>query len=170
MPNGFAFNPMFARAMTCPTYGYMPTGAQMMGGPWMGGTAMGWQMGFPYGMPPQMGPWFGGPMTWGGTFPRRYPGLGWAYPPTPSDEQIAEMIYDAIDADPVIPFDSDINVKVAAGGVTLSGTVPNKRIKHAAGDDAWWIPGVWDVNNNLQIVGRRKAAGAPGPRATTRPT
>ncbi len=147
MPNGFGFNPMLGRAMTCPTCGYMPTGAQMMGGPWMGG-----------------------PMTWGGTFPRRYPGLGWAYPPAPSDEQVREMIYDAIDADPVIPYDSDIKVDVTAGVVTLTGTVPNKRVKHATGDDAWWVPGIWDVNNNLQIVGRRKAAGAPKAKPTTTPT
>jgi hypothetical protein len=69
---------------------------------------------------------------------------------TPSDDEILQLVYDSLDADSSIPFDSDISVDVTAGIVTLTGTVPNKRIKHAAGDDVWWIPGVWDVNNNLQ--------------------
>lgn len=161
MPNGFGYNPMFAGPMAYPTYGYMPG---MMGGPWGMGYpyGTGGAMGFPYGFQPSYGPWFGGPMTWGGTFPGMYG--GWAYTEGwPSDEQIQEMIYDSIDADPVVPYDSDITVEVTGGVVTLSGTVPNKRVKHAVGDDAWWVPGVWDVNNNLQIVGRReRAAPAPG--------
>ncbi|MCL5264853.1 MAG: BON domain-containing protein [Chloroflexi bacterium] len=188
MPNYYGFNPMTAGALTCPTCGYMPTGGPMMGmmggpcaqpmamggpmmgGPMMGGPAMGMGMGFPYPTP-QMGPWFGGPTTWGGTFPGMYPGAGWTYAEgLPNDDQIREMIYDAIDADPVIPFESDINVEVTGGVVTLTGTVPNKRIKHAIGDDAWWVPGVWDVNNGLEIVGRRARAAAPGRRPTAMPT
>jgi hypothetical protein len=73
----------------------------------------------------------------------------------PDDEDIEEMIFDSLDADPMVPYDGDIDVEVQAGVVTLTGTVPNKRIKHAVGDDAWWVPGVLDVNNNLQVVGRR---------------
>ncbi len=198
MANGFGFNPMFAGQMGCPSCGY---GSTMMGGPMGMGYPSGGGypyfagMGYPFGMGPSFpygfqpgfqpsyGPWFGGPMTWGGTYPGMYGGPrmyggpatyggGWAYTENwPSDEQIGEMIYDSIDADPVIPYDSDINVDVTGGVVTLSGTVPNKRIKHAVGDDAWWVPGVWDVSNNLQIVGRRERAAAPaaGKAETTMP-
>lgn len=85
-----------------------------------------------------------------GTYPEyQYTGI-------PSDEEITDMVFDSIDADPVVPYESDINVDVTGGIVTLSGTVPNKRIKHAVGDDAWWVPGVIDVNNNLQVSGRRQ--------------
>ena len=172
MPNGFEFNPMFARSMGWPTWGYLAVGgptAGMVGGRWMGGPPMG--MGFPYGVMPQMGPWLGGPMTWGGTFPGMYRRRGWTYGPTvPSDDQIRDMILDAIDADTLVPFDSDINVEVAAGVVTLFGTVPSKRIKHAAGDDAWWVPGVSDINNELEIIGRREKVAAPGPEHAAVPT
>ena len=141
--------------MWCPTCG-LPYGMQ------------GGYMGPPMGaMPFGFGPGFAGPMTWGGTYPGFYgPAWGpgyfgpgyWGAGAAPSDEEIKQMVYDSLDADPAIPFDSDIHVDVTGGIVTLTGTVPNKRIKHAAGDDAWWIPGVWDVNNNLEITGRREKA------------
>ena len=117
---------------------------------------------------------FGGPMGLGGfgpTFGWGGFGYGWGGPmaPTwyggpgvPSDDEIRDMIYDALDADPIIPYDADITVDVSGGVVTLRGTVPNKRVKHAAGDDAWWVPGVWDINNELQIVGRRERAAGEG--------
>ncbi|MGQ9675150.1 MAG: BON domain-containing protein [Chloroflexota bacterium] len=153
--------------MWCPPYYGLPSGAMgpgYMGGPMgpmgMGMGPMGWS---PYGFGP--GPGYGfGPMTWGGTYPGFYGGMmgpgfyapGYMGGGTPSDEQIKEMIYDSIDADPAVPFDSDISVDVTGGIVTLTGTVPSKRIKHAVGDDAWWVPGVWDVNNNIQVTGRRE--------------
>ena len=98
----------------------------------------------------------GGLRRWGGTYSPQYTATG-----LPTDEEITEMVYDAIDADPLIPYDADINVAVDAGVVTLTGTVPNKRVKHAAGDDAWWVPGVVDVNNELEVTGRRRAKTAP---------
>lgn len=70
------------------------------------------------------------------------------------------MVMTALDADPRIPFDSDIDVDVTGGHVTLRGTVPSKVIKHAAGDDAFWIPFVVDVHNELEVVGRRQQARA----------
>ncbi len=79
----------------------------------------------------------------------------------PTDEEITEMVYDAFDIDPLIPYDADIDVDVDAGVVTLSGTVPNKHAKHAAGDDAWWIPGVTDLRNNITVSPRRRARTAP---------
>lgn len=130
-------------------------------------------------------PGFGGPMyqpvpmgglTWGGTYApytvwSGYGGLGglrrhggsysaqFMDTGLPTDEEISEMIYDAMDVDPLIPYDADINVTVDAGEVTLTGTVANKSIKHAAGDDSWWIPGVVDVHNQLKVSGRRRTRG-----------
>jgi hypothetical protein len=89
----------------------------------------------------------------------------------PNDDEIEEIIYEALDNDPVIPWNAEIEVRVDTGQVTLTGTVPNKRIKHAAGEIAWWVPGVVDLQNNIVVASRRRArgkiprgpeAGAPG--------
>lgn len=82
----------------------------------------------------------------------------------PTDDEIVEMIYDAFDEDPLIPWDADIDVTSDAGMVTLTGSVPNKRVKHAAGDDSWWIPGVDDVRNEIRVV----AAASPSSTLTHR--
>ncbi len=141
-------NPAFAGAV-CPSCG-CPVGAAMPG---FGGAGI--------------QPWFGrsyGPGFGGAGY--GMPSLGYygPYPATfgniPTDDQIRQMVEESLDADPAIPYDSDINVDVSNGVVTLTGTVPNKRIKHAAGDDAWWIPPVIDVNNELEVSRVRKRAEA----------
>lgn len=96
----------------------------------------------PYG--PPMGPYGYGP------------GYGMGYAGLPTDEDITNMVYDAIDSDPLIPFDADITVNVEAGEVTLSGTVVNKRIKHAAGEDSWWVPGVVDLHNQIKVQKKKE--------------
>ncbi len=108
--------------------------------------------------PYAFGPYYGlGTMgTLPGTYLSAYGGPGVA-----TDDDIKDMVLTSLDADPRIPFESDIDVDVTGGIVTLSGTVPNKRIKHAAGDDAWWIPDVVDLNNELKVVGRRQAMRRP---------
>ncbi|MCL5961266.1 MAG: BON domain-containing protein [Chloroflexi bacterium] len=109
------------------------------------------------------GAWgLGGLRRWGGTYSPQYVATG-----LPTDEEMEEMVYDAIDADPLIPYDADINVAVDTGVVTLSGTVTNKRIKHSAADDAWWVPGVVDLNNEIAVVERRRAKGAPRETSST---
>ncbi|MDI6827914.1 MAG: BON domain-containing protein [Armatimonadota bacterium] len=147
MANGFAI---------CPCCGNPQVGFQGMP---MWSAAPGWAPGpsfWAQGWTPQMqspawrhSPWAG--PAWGYAppyTPAYYGGL-------PTDSEIEEMIYDAIDADPLIPFDANIDVTVEAGTVYLRGEVPSKRIKHAAGDDAWWIPGVVDVHNEIKVVPRR---------------
>lgn len=130
-PPGYAYAPpcphcgMYAQPQmgTAPAYapGYAPAG--------------------PYAPP------YGAPMA-----PYGYgPGYGMGYAGLPTDEDITNMVYDSIDSDPLIPFDADITVNVDAGEVTLSGTVVNKRIKHAAGEDSWWVPGVVDVHNQIKV-------------------
>jgi hypothetical protein len=74
----------------------------------------------------------------------------------PTDAEIEEIINDALDQHPAIPLDADLEIKCDAGQVVLSGTVPDKRIKRAAGEVAWWIPGVTDVNNSIVVTGRRQ--------------
>ncbi len=117
---------------------------------------------------PQLGGWapmstlwttfggIGGLRTHGGTYSPEFMATG-----LPTDEEIAEMIYDTIDIDPLVPYDADIDVEVDAGIVTLTGTVPNKHAKHAVGDDAWWVPGVTDVRNNITVSERRRVKTAP---------
>ena len=135
-------------------YGYgMPFGYGMG----MGQGFNPYAFGNPYGVgggyaptPVELGWGLGGLRRWGGTYSPQFVTTG-----LPTDDETVEMIYDAIDADPVVPFDADIDVECDAGTVTLTGTVMSKEIKHAAGDDAWWIPGVDDVHNDLQVVSRR---------------
>ena len=83
-------------------------------------------------------------------------GRRWFGPPPgpgyPGDLEIEEAVYANLDADPAIPWDADIRVLVEGGEVLLWGTVPNKLVKHAAGEDAWWVPGVVDVRNELRVV------------------
>lgn len=154
------FNPGFGWS-ACPTCGW-PMGAWMgtyltggqprfMGYGFQPGYAAGFGMpGYPLPMPPTAMPM--------GYRPRM---LG-AFAGPATDEQIRDMVYESLDADPIIPYDAAIDVDVVGGVVSLTGTVPNRRIKHAAGDDAWWIPSVVDVNNNLQVARPRRGAAAEG--------
>ncbi|HVC35588.1 MAG TPA: BON domain-containing protein [Chloroflexota bacterium] len=153
-----------------PSMGYAPQG---MG---FGAPGMGAGMGFggmspaalanpnlnPYWLSPAGLGWgLGGVRRWGGTYTPQFLMTG-----LPTDNEIVEMVYDSIDADPIIPFDAAIDVDSDAGVVALTGTVATKEIKHAAGDDAWWIPGVDDVHNQLQVE-RRPARAAAAQRAAT---
>ncbi|OQA03137.1 MAG: outer membrane lipoprotein [bacterium ADurb.Bin400] len=115
--------------------------AGMMGG----GFGPGWGPGMSgygqMGYGPTYGPWYTG--TYGTTS-------------LPTDEDIRARVESNIDFDPIIPWDTDINIQVDAGEVTLEGVVPSKRIKHAAGDDAWWVDGVVDVHNNIKVQKREQ--------------
>ncbi len=46
---------------------------------------------------------------------------------------------------------SEIDVTVQQGVVTLWGTVPSLTMKRYAGVLAWWVPGVRDVDNRLDL-------------------
>lgn len=105
-------------------------------------------------------------------------GMGMGYTPYPTypgypvtlatDQSIARMVVNSINTDPGIPSDADITVDVEGGIVTLTGNVPTKFAKHRAGDDAWWLPDVFDVHNQLQVVARR-ARGQQGQPGQQRP-
>lgn len=138
--------------------GFWP-GYGMMGQPYAGQ----WTPGFGWGHP---GPTYGG--TYTGYLTGQY---GMA-----SDDQIRDMVYDSIDADPTVPSNVEVSIDVRDGIVTLSGTVPSKRVKHALGDAAWWIPSVVDVNNAIKVAPRKRgeetqrgrASGQTGTKQTPR--
>src|SRR5262249_25333755 len=74
-----------------------------------------------------------------------------------SDPEIEDFICDALD---LIPGAGEVEVRCEGGVVTLAGTVPQKRLKRDAGEIAWTIPGVNDVQNNVTIAARRRARAA----------
>lgn len=129
-----------------PAWGGPIAGPPMPGSQWYGPMMQAPGPGMAYG------PAWGPPMNYGPQpgYPSPY------YGALPSDAEIEEMIYDTIDADPFIPFDANIDVTVDSGTVYLRGEVQSKRTKHAAGDDAWWIPGVVDVHNDIAVQPRRR--------------
>lgn len=71
-----------------------------------------------------------------------------------SDQDIEEFVYDALD---LLPGTNDVEVRSDGGRITLTGNVSQKRIKRDAGEIAWAIPGINDVNNTIAIAPRRRA-------------
>ncbi len=86
-----------------------------------------------------------------------YPHYYWAShgpyvrPVTRSNAEICSDVINALRSDPWIDA-ANINVAVDNGAVTLTGSVPNLFQKRQAGDDAWDVPGVADVHNDLVIT------------------
>jgi len=71
-----------------------------------------------------------------------------------NDQEIEDFIGDALD---LLPGSNDIEVRCDNGRITLTGQVSYKRLKRDAGEIAWAIPGVNDVQNNVTIVARRRS-------------
>ena len=71
-----------------------------------------------------------------------------------NDHDVEELLYDAIE---LLPGASDVEVRCEGGRVTLTGSVPHKRVKHDLGEFAWVIPAITDVQNTLTITGRRRS-------------
>lgn len=67
------------------------------------------------------------------------------------DQEIArEIVYNlnrTVDVDP-----DEITVKVEAGKVLMSGTVPSRAARQLAYEAAWFTPGVVDVEDRLSIL------------------
>lgn len=70
-----------------------------------------------------------------------------------SDERIKEDICDELSSDPGCNAE-DIEIEVKDGMVTLSGTVPSRKMKHRAEDIADAARGVKDVDNRIRVTGR----------------
>jgi hypothetical protein len=71
-----------------------------------------------------------------------------------TDQEVEDFIYDALD---LLPGASDVEVRCEGSRVTLAGTVSQKRLKRDAGEIAWAIPGLSDVNNTITIAPRRRS-------------
>lgn len=74
-----------------------------------------------------------------------------------SDERINEEINEMLTRHSSIDAD-DINVEVKDGEVTLSGSVPERRMKHLAEDVAERCFGVKDVTNNIRVKKAEESA------------
>ncbi|HLU07300.1 MAG TPA: BON domain-containing protein [Woeseiaceae bacterium] len=70
-----------------------------------------------------------------------------------SDERIKEDICDELSSDRQCNAE-DIEIEVKDGMVTLSGTVPSRKMKHRAEDIADAARGVKDVDNRIRVTGR----------------
>lgn len=149
-------------------YGYFGEDREFPGGSgWQqGGSRQGfggiperdWQAG--YGDAPQGGTRFGGHggeqqrgsgqgergsgQDYRGRGPRNY---------SRSDERIKEDICDELSSDAECDA-GDIEVEVKEGVVSLSGTVPSRKMKHRAEDIADTARGVKDVDNRIRVTGR----------------
>ena len=71
-----------------------------------------------------------------------------------TDQEVEDFIYDALD---LLPGTSDVEVRCEGGRATLTGAVSQKRLKRDAGEIAWAIPGISDVNNTITIAPRRRS-------------
>ncbi|HEY8272338.1 MAG TPA: BON domain-containing protein [Pseudobdellovibrionaceae bacterium] len=69
---------------------------------------------------------------------------------TRSDERIKEEISEALTRDHEVDA-SDIEIEVKDGEVTLTGFVPERKMKHSAEDLIEKCMGVKDITNNLRI-------------------
>lgn len=67
-----------------------------------------------------------------------------------NDEEIDKEVVDELYWDSSVSA-ADVAVTVRDGIVTLEGTVPSYRAKVTAGDDAYFVEGVIEVNNNLIV-------------------
>lgn len=70
-----------------------------------------------------------------------------------NDQEIEDFLCDALD---LLPGANDVEVRCEGGRAVLTGSVPHKRLKRDAGEIAWSLPGVSDVQNNVTIAQRRR--------------
>jgi hypothetical protein len=148
-PN-FGYGPGFAAGPG--SYGYAQSPGWPLGGQLSGGPS------YPrYGQAPGAG---------AGCHPGSYPNPASVYGWVPTtDDEIQYWVENALNNDPRIPNNANIEVSVDRGVVTLTGSVPTKQIKHAAGDDAWWLPPVLDVHPELTVRRRHPGRGESSAKA-----
>lgn len=75
---------------------------------------------------------------------------GWKLGDDKIYERVCESLYQHHEVDA-----SEIIVTVKDGTVTLSGKVPDRHMKWAAEDSVADVPGVWEINNELEVSERR---------------
>jgi hypothetical protein len=69
------------------------------------------------------------------------------------DREVESLVDEVLSMDP-LSCNADIQVQCQGHVITLTGTVASRLTKIAAGNDAWMVPGVRDVNNNIEIKSR----------------
>src|SRR5262249_53967781 len=74
-----------------------------------------------------------------------------------TEQEVEDFIYDALE---LLPGAAEVEVRCESGRATLTGTVQHKRVKRDAGEIAWAIPALNDVQNNVTITSRRRARAA----------
>jgi hypothetical protein len=70
-----------------------------------------------------------------------------------TDPEIEDFLYDALE---FLSGSTEVEVRCEGGRVTLTGSVPLRRLKRDVGEIAWAIPTINDVQNNLTIATRRR--------------
>jgi hypothetical protein len=84
-----------------------------------------------------------------------------------NDQEVEEFIDDALD---LLPGAADVEARCENGRATLTGSVHHKRTKRDAGEIAWSIPGIQDVQNNVSIASRHRARTTPAREAEAPPS
>jgi hypothetical protein len=67
-----------------------------------------------------------------------------------SDDRVKEDVCEYLERSAMIDA-SDVDITVAEGVVTLTGTVPDRQMKRMCEDEIEHLPGVKDVNNQLRV-------------------
>ncbi len=117
--------------------------------PWYGmGTGM-----FPGGGNPYFSPYFSPWAAPGGMGPVMAPPTG-----VLDDSEMASYVRDNIDLDPYISVrdKNNIDVDVSGGTAKLTGMVTSRRSKGLAYADAFWVPGILDVEDELTVQEPKK--------------
>jgi len=70
-----------------------------------------------------------------------------------NDPEIEDFLYDAFE---LLSGTNEVEVRCEGGRVTLTGSVPHKRLKRDVGEIAWTMPIINDVQNNVTIATRRR--------------
>jgi BON domain-containing protein len=136
-----------------PTVGFAPLTPTPGSGVPLGPGPYGTLGGFPAFIGPDVPLGFTIPQLVAAVAMRRHQPMG----PT-NDQEIEDFIFDALE---LLPGTSEVEVRCEGGRVTLTGSVPHKRLKRDTGEIAWMIPGTTDVQNNVTIATRRRGRGAP---------
>lgn len=104
--------------------------------------------GWGYGTGPYISYWWGAPVGWTDLDLYDYNN-----DLILEDNEISDFVKDNIVADPGIPMSdaNNIQVKVEDGKAILSGTVRNPRTNPLAYTDAYWTPGVLDVQDDIKV-------------------
>jgi len=70
-----------------------------------------------------------------------------------TDQEAEDFLYDAFE---FLSGTNEVEVRCEGGRVTLTGSVPVRRLKRDVGEIAWAIPTINDVQNNVTIASRRR--------------